>query len=770
MSRYEAVIGLYDARHRHLSPSLGRWVEVDPLGFAAGDTNLYRLEGNQPTSTLDPSGLEGWKPVITAPELKSLADRAAQFVRDWKGLFEATRRGENDFEDFIGAGYLMLLRELPLTGAGFDAAEAIDGQSLAGEDLGRPLSAGERALRGAAAAVDIGTAVLPPALEGVGRVRALAKAGAKEAAALGKIGAKEAGALAKGAAREGRVAESVCETATRTCFVAGTPILVWDQEEVEPTGEAVALAGWGWGPWVGAGAAVTVGVIGWQSLGDRRRRRGRGAESQAVAGSEDADSGDSDAREPGEPGEGAMQEIPVGDTRRSHPLGLVLGSVTGQLAAGRDPAVRACASAAAASAVHTASSAPGSLRQPGRARTQVGREGRGAKCLGRCWLADWVLLAAGLAALGLWPSRPSAPAPGPHPPGRTAAQRLKPIEAIRVGERVLTDAPPGPGGSDTAVDLATWRRYALRAEARWADGTVDVIAVETLQPAGWAAAYGARVGAVVPLPLDLVEMGLPEDLWAVVLADEPCPALAPPPGRVVLTTVNHLNADVAELTLRDGQGQEDVIRPTGWHRFYREPDQSWVAACELQPGEHIRSRSGTVGVVSLCRLPGVQRVYNLTVEGEHVYYVSRLGALAHNVRCRRYNPNHPLLPSMEDAYPPPPRPAPRTGVPNPGGKLGSPSTRSQVAQIADELERRGWQITGGGGRLPEECIPGPGGGRLGSAFPDITATKNGRTLRINTIDTLADGATPTTREADNAAKIRLARPGDHLLLVPKPRR
>lgn len=29
-------------------------------------------------------------------------------------------------------------------------------------------------------------------------------------------------------------------------------------------------------------------------------------------------------------------------------------------------------------------------------------------------------------------------------------------------------------------------------------------------------------------------------------------------------------------------------------------------------------------------LPGTERVYNLTVEGEHVYYVTELGLLSHN--------------------------------------------------------------------------------------------------------------------------------------------
>jgi hypothetical protein len=88
-------------------------------------------------------------------------------------------------------------------------------------------------------------------------------------------------------------------------------------------------------------------------------------------------------------------------------------------------------------------------------------------------------------------------------------------------------------------------------------------------------------------------------------------------------------------------------------------------------------------------------------------------------------------------------------------------------QVANEMEKRGWAISHGGGRASEEYLPGPGGGRKGSSYPDITATKDGKTLRVNTVDTYKDGITPTKRESANAARIR-AQTGEHLLLVPKP--
>lgn len=39
-------------------PSIGRWLEPDPIGFGGGNVNLYEFVGNSPTNYVDPSGLE----------------------------------------------------------------------------------------------------------------------------------------------------------------------------------------------------------------------------------------------------------------------------------------------------------------------------------------------------------------------------------------------------------------------------------------------------------------------------------------------------------------------------------------------------------------------------------------------------------------------------------------------------------------------------------------------------------------------------------------
>jgi RHS repeat-associated protein len=54
--RYDTTSGLYNYRNRDQSPTLGRWTRPDPLGFDAGDSNLYRYVNNGPPGATDPSG------------------------------------------------------------------------------------------------------------------------------------------------------------------------------------------------------------------------------------------------------------------------------------------------------------------------------------------------------------------------------------------------------------------------------------------------------------------------------------------------------------------------------------------------------------------------------------------------------------------------------------------------------------------------------------------------------------------------------------------
>ncbi len=48
--------GFCEAGHRWYDAVVGRWLSEDPIGFAAGDGNLYRYVGNGPVGAVDPTG------------------------------------------------------------------------------------------------------------------------------------------------------------------------------------------------------------------------------------------------------------------------------------------------------------------------------------------------------------------------------------------------------------------------------------------------------------------------------------------------------------------------------------------------------------------------------------------------------------------------------------------------------------------------------------------------------------------------------------------
>jgi len=66
--RYEDNAKLYHFRNRELSPTLGRWMQNDPLGYGAGDANLYRALANSPLVNTDFLGLIATQDNKAVPE------------------------------------------------------------------------------------------------------------------------------------------------------------------------------------------------------------------------------------------------------------------------------------------------------------------------------------------------------------------------------------------------------------------------------------------------------------------------------------------------------------------------------------------------------------------------------------------------------------------------------------------------------------------------------------------------------------------------------
>jgi RHS repeat-associated protein len=60
---FDRATGNQHNGERELQGPVGRWMQQDPWGFAAGDHNLYRYVGNGPTNAIDPTGLAEEMPV-----------------------------------------------------------------------------------------------------------------------------------------------------------------------------------------------------------------------------------------------------------------------------------------------------------------------------------------------------------------------------------------------------------------------------------------------------------------------------------------------------------------------------------------------------------------------------------------------------------------------------------------------------------------------------------------------------------------------------------
>ncbi len=76
-------------------PSVRAWISEDPIGFAAGDANLYRYVGNGATYAVDPTGLEPPINTGTFPTWRELNDKELLGIHLINGQEIAGQCGES---------------------------------------------------------------------------------------------------------------------------------------------------------------------------------------------------------------------------------------------------------------------------------------------------------------------------------------------------------------------------------------------------------------------------------------------------------------------------------------------------------------------------------------------------------------------------------------------------------------------------------------------------------------------------------------------------
>ena len=79
---FDVETGLQYNRARYYDATTGRWMSQDPMGFDAGDSNLYRYVHGQPTIATDPSGCLEGLPIAIWRGCKPLALLGADVLVD----------------------------------------------------------------------------------------------------------------------------------------------------------------------------------------------------------------------------------------------------------------------------------------------------------------------------------------------------------------------------------------------------------------------------------------------------------------------------------------------------------------------------------------------------------------------------------------------------------------------------------------------------------------------------------------------------------------
>ena len=199
---------------------------------------------------------------------------------------------------------------------------------------------------------------------------------------------------------------------------------------------------------------------------------------------------------------------------------------------------------------------------------------------------------------------------------------LQPIEAIEVGQRLPpVDNPAGEMDLSfgLTVDPPTWRTLELRApklDGSWAQVTL-------LRPVAWLEQQlAAGDGAVM---ISVPECGI--DGQAELLAVGPCPPIRPGHGPIVTGTFRHASAQVVDVRVT---GLDEPIGATGNHPFWSADRQAFVRADALRAGERVRTARGVAEIVAVESRAEPAPVYNLEVQGTHVYQVAASGVLVHN--------------------------------------------------------------------------------------------------------------------------------------------
>jgi len=267
-----------------------------------------------------------------------------------------------------------------------------------------------------------------------------------------------------------------------------------------------------------------------------------------------------------------------------------------------------------------------------------------------------------------------APKPGNCFAAETLIHTLsgpQPIQTLRIGQRVVTFLPHERRG-DAPVEptLAEWAAHRLVTATLWfEDG--EFINVQLLRDPDWFRMHQPEVDKAIYL--DLPEMGVQGE--GIVDAIEPCPPIESGEGRIITAAFHHSTGECLDIHTT---GQEKATSTTGGHPFWRLESEDrnlnqsppyfsqqfesnefldsegnwqlspefmvatlletancglsgqWVPSEDLRINDRLQTLAGAAAILSVSESKRIQTVFNIEVEGDHVYRVGESGVLVHN--------------------------------------------------------------------------------------------------------------------------------------------
>ncbi|PZR76763.1 MAG: hypothetical protein DLM73_01680 [Chthoniobacterales bacterium] len=135
-------LGIYDYRNRMYHPGLGRFLQTDPVGFDAGDMNLFRYCADDPVDRSDPTGLEGEEYNFEyASSVARTQAMAAQFAPDVKSVSVHIKPDSSSATGrtltYVPSKMVAVLRNS--SGRGYEVSKPMDGKPvLTGYVGGKP--------------------------------------------------------------------------------------------------------------------------------------------------------------------------------------------------------------------------------------------------------------------------------------------------------------------------------------------------------------------------------------------------------------------------------------------------------------------------------------------------------------------------------------------------------------------------------------------------------------------------------------------------------